>query len=84
MWIEELNATALCAERHDLWRVVDYEVEVLESLVANTRDKKAALKILKTAMRKHGRSETIITDLLRPYGADLKGLGAEALQETGS
>jgi putative transposase len=33
---------------------VDHEGEVLESLVTKTRDKKAALKFLKKAMKKHG------------------------------
>jgi putative transposase len=34
-------------------------------------------------MRKHGPPEVIVTDRLRSYGAALKKLGAEALQETG-
>ncbi len=41
-------------ERHYLWRAVDHEGEVLESFVTKTRDKTAALKFLKKAMRKHG------------------------------
>ena len=52
-------------ERHNLWRAVDHEGEVLESFVTKTRDKKAALKFLKKAMRKHGCPEVIVTDLLR-------------------
>lgn len=63
-------------ERHYLWRAVDHEGEVLESFVTKTRDKKAALKFLRKAMRKHGRPENIITDFLRSYGAELKELGA--------
>ena len=70
-------------ERHYLWRAVDHEGEVLESFVTKTRDKKAALKFLKKAMRKHGRPEVIVTDLLRSYGAALKEIGAEHRQETG-
>ncbi len=70
-------------ERHYLWRAVDHEGEVLESLVTKTRDKKAALEFLKKAMRKHGRPEVIVTDRLRSYGAALKELGAGARQETG-
>jgi putative transposase len=49
-------------ERHYLWRAVDHEGEVLESFVTKTRDKKAALKFLKKAMRKHGQPEVIVTD----------------------
>ncbi len=70
-------------ERHYLWRAVDHEGEVLESFVTKTRDKKAALKFLKKAMRKHGRPEAFVTDKLRSYGAALTDIGAGARQETG-
>jgi len=70
-------------ERHYLWRAVDHEGEVLESFVTKTCDKKAALKFLKKAMKKHGRCEQFVTDKLRSYGAALKDLGAYDLQDTG-
>ena len=70
-------------KRHYLWRAVDHEGEVLETYVTKTRDKKAALKFLKKAMRKHGQPEVIVTDKLRSYAAALKEIGAEARQETG-
>ncbi|WP_433989428.1 IS6 family transposase [Sulfitobacter sp. TBRI5] len=70
-------------EQHYLWRAVDHEGEVLESFVTKTRDKKAALKFLKKAMRKHGSPEVIVTDGLASYGAALKEIGAEHRQETG-
>ncbi len=70
-------------ERHYLWRAVDHEGEVLESFVTKTRDKKAALKFLKKAMRKHGQPEVVVTDRLRSYGAALKEIGADARRETG-
>lgn len=70
-------------EVHYLWRAVDHEGEVLESFVTKTRDKKAALKFLKKAMRKHGRPEAIVTDKLRSYGAALREIGADTRQETG-
>ncbi|AZQ68339.1 IS6 family transposase [Silicimonas algicola] len=70
-------------ETHYLWRAVDHEGEVLESLVTKRRDKKAALRFLRKTMRKHGRPETIVTDKLRSYGAALKEFGADARQETG-
>jgi putative transposase len=70
-------------ERHYLWRAVDHEGEVLESFVTKTRDKKAALKFLRKAMRKHGQPEVIVTDKLRLYSAALKEIGAGARQETG-
>jgi putative transposase len=70
-------------ERHDLWRAVDHEGEVLESYVTKTRDKKAALKFLKKTLKRHGRSDEIVTDHLRSYGAALRELGIGDRQETG-
>ena len=44
--------------------------------MTKTRDKRAALKFIKKAMRKHGGPEFIVTDRLRSYGAALKEIGA--------
>ena len=52
-------------ERHYLWRAVDHESEVLESCVTRRRDKKAALKFMKKAMRRYGSPNEIVTDKLR-------------------
>ena len=68
---------------HYLWRAVDHEGEVLESLVTKSRDRKAALKFLKKLMKRHGRPETIVTDRLRSYGAALKDLGRGDNREMG-
>ena len=68
---------------HYLWRAVDHEGEVLESIVTRTRDCKAALKFLKKSMKRHGRPETIVTDKLRSYGAALKELGRGDDREMG-
>jgi putative transposase len=70
-------------ETHYLWRAVDHEGEVLESYVTKTRDKKAALKFLRKALRRHGRPGVVVTDRLRSYGAALKELDAQDRQETG-
>jgi putative transposase len=70
-------------EMHYLWRAVDHEGAVLESSVTRTRDKKAASKFLRRAMRKHGRPEAIVTDKLRSYVAALEEFGADTRQETG-
>ncbi len=70
-------------ERHYLWRAVDHEGEVLESFVTKTRDKKAALKFLKKTLKRHGRSDEIVTDRLRSYGAALRELGISDRQQTG-
>ena len=68
---------------HYLWRAVDHEGEVLESIVTKTRDRKAALKFLKKSMKRHGRPENIVTDRLRSYGAALKDLGRGDDREIG-
>jgi len=52
----------------------------LESFVTKTRDKAAALKFIKKAMKRHGRPKAIVTDGLRSYGAAMKALGARDLQ----
>lgn len=70
-------------EMHYLWRAVDHEGEVLESFVTKSRDKKAALKFLRKAMRKHVRCERYLIDKLRSYGAAMKELGVEDRRDTG-
>ena len=58
-----------------LWRAVDHEGEVLESVVTAKRDKAAALKFLKRIMKKYGCSQTVVTDGLRSYPTAMKELG---------
>ena len=69
-------------ERRYLWRAVDYEGEVLESYVTKKRDKKAALKFMKKAMRRYGSTNEIVTDKLRSYSAAAKELGCSEKQVT--
>jgi putative transposase len=66
-----------------LWRAVDHEGEVLEAFVTKKRDRKAALKFLRRAMKRYGRPEVIVTDRLRSYRAAMREIGNEARQETG-
>jgi putative transposase len=82
-WCVEEVYVKINGEMHYLWRAVDHEGEVLESFVTKTRDKAAALKFHKKAMKRHGRPKAIITDGLRSYGAALKEVGAADRQETG-
>ena len=42
-----------------LWRAVDHEGEVLESYVTKTRDKSAALRFIRKALKRHGRTAEI-------------------------
>ncbi len=66
-----------------LWRAVDHEGEVLEAFVTKRRDRDAALRFLRKAMKRYGRPEIIVTDKLRSYRAAMKVIGNEARQETG-
>ncbi len=68
---------------HYLWRAVDHEGEVLESIVTKTRDRKSAVKLLKKSMKRHRRPESIVIDRLRSYGAALKDLGRGDDREMG-
>ena len=70
-------------ETHYLWRAVDHEGEVLESYVTKRRDRKAASKYLRKAMKRYGRPEVIVTDRLRSYPAAMKIIGNAGRQETG-
>jgi len=69
-------------EMHYLWRAVDHEGEVLESFVTKRRDRKAALKFLRKTMKRHGRPNIFVTDMLRSYGAALKVIGNVDKQKT--
>lgn len=70
-------------EMHCLWRAVDQEGEVLESYVPKTRDKKAALRFLKKALKRHGSPAEITTDGLRSCKAAMSELGNLEKQEVG-
>ncbi|KQS03683.1 transposase [Sphingomonas sp. Leaf357] len=64
-----------------LWRAVDHECEILESYITRTRDKDAALRFMKKALKRHGCPEAITTDGLRSYCAAMKELGNTEKQE---
>ena len=70
-------------ELHYLWRAVDHEGEVLKAYVTKRRDRKAALKFLRKAMKRYGRPDVVVTDKLRSYKAALRELGSAGRQETG-
>ncbi|AZI35235.1 putative transposase [Caenibius tardaugens NBRC 16725] len=66
-----------------LWRAVDHEGEVLESYVTKKRDKSAALRFMKKALKRHGQADKIVTDGLRSYPAAMKDLGNVERREMG-
>ena len=66
-----------------LWRAVDHEGEVLEVFATKRRDRRAALRFLKRAMKRYGRPKAIVTDRLRSYGAAMKTMGSMGRQVCG-
>jgi putative transposase len=66
-----------------LWRAVDHEGEVLETVVTARRNKAAALKLLKRVMETYGRPRQIVTDRLCSYPAAMKEIGNADRQEVG-
>ena len=66
-----------------LWRAVDHEGEVLESVVTAKRDKAPALKFLRRVIKKYGRPRTVVTDGLCSYPAAMKEIGNADRQEVG-
>ncbi len=76
-------------ETHYLWRAVNQEGEVLVTYVTKRRNRQAALKFLQKIMRRHGPSQTIITECaacllykLRSYKAAMRQLGNMNKQDT--
>ena len=70
-------------ETHYLWRAVDHEGEVLEVFVTKRRDRRAAFRFLKRAMKRHGQPKVIVTDRLRSYRAAMNVIGNTAAQTCG-
>jgi putative transposase len=70
-------------ETHYLWRAVDHEGEVLEVFATKRRDRRAALRFLKGAMKRYGQPKVIVTDRLRSYRAAMNVIGNGANQEVG-
>ena len=70
-------------ELHYLWRAVDHEGEVREAYVTERRDRKAALRFLRKAMKRYGNPQVVVTDRLKSYRAAMKLIGNAHCQETG-
>jgi transposase-like protein len=66
-----------------LWRAVDGEGEVLEVLVQAKRDKRAALKLIRKLLKKHGAAPTEwVTDKCPAYGAALREMSLKKALHT--
>ena len=53
-------------ETHYLWRAFDQEGEALESYVTKSQEKKAALALMKKALKRHGKAEATVLVLYAP------------------
>jgi putative transposase len=72
-------------KRMYLWRAIDAEGEVLEVLVQAKRDKRAALKLIRKLLRKHGAApEEWVTDKCPAYGEVLRELNLQGASHTQS
>ena len=62
-----------------LWRTIDQNGKALDILVQARRDKRAALKLMRKLLKKHGFApRTIVTDKWRAYAAAFRDLGLNA------
>src|SRR5450432_1016966 len=66
---------------HYLWCAVDHEGEVLEVVATKRRNRRAALQLLTSLMKRYGRPHAIVTDLLRCYAAVMDVIGNADRQE---
>ena len=66
---------------HYLWRAVDQGGEVLESYITKKRNKKAALRFMKKALKNHGPVDIITTDGLHSHRAAISELGNQDRQK---
>ena len=78
----------ICHERingktYYLWRAVDHEGEVLEVFATKRRDRRTALSFLKRAIKRCGRSASVVTDGLTSYRAAMNVIGNAADQTCG-
>jgi putative transposase len=59
-----------------LWRAVDAEGEILDTLVQSKRNKRAALRLMRKLLKKQGMAPvTLVTDRLSAYPAAVRELG---------
>ena len=83
-WHLDEMVVSIGGQRMYMWRAVDGEGEVLDVLIQRSRDKAAALKLLKKLLKKQGFAPAaIVTDKLRSYRAALRTIGFSGRHEQG-
>jgi len=74
-WHLDEMVVRIAGKRTYLWRAVDHEGEVLDMLVQSRRDSRAALRLMRKLLRKHGFvPKLLVTDKLRSYGSAFRRL----------
>src|ERR687890_301906 len=83
-WHLDEMVVRIAGRRMYLWRAVDQEGEVLDILVQARRDKRAAMRLMRKLLRKHGFApRVVVTDKLPSYGAAFQALGLTCRHEQG-
>ena len=85
-WHLDEVVITIAGKKHWLWRAVDQEGFVLDVLVQSRRDKKAAKRLFRKLLKKHGRApRVLITDKLSSYAAAKREImpGVEHRQHKG-
>jgi len=75
MFAAEIRKRRIHRRSYSCWRWHLYEGEVLEVFATKRRDRGAALKFLKRAMKRYGRPRSIVTDRLLSYRAAMNVIG---------
>ena len=74
----------IAGERMYLWRAVDHEGDVLDMLVQRRRDTRAALRLMRKLLKKHGFAPKLrVTDKLRSYASAFRHLRLTCRHEHG-
>lgn len=84
VWHLDEMVVRIAGQRMFMWRAVDSEGEVLDVLVQKRRNRKAALRLLRKLLKRHGRApDRIVTDGLAAYGAAARNLGCQWRHSSG-
>src|SRR5437868_2767827 len=83
-WHLDEMVVRIAGKRMYLWRAVDHEGEVLDTLVQRRRDKRAALRLIRKLLRKQGFVPRLLTtDKLGSYGSAFRHLRLTRPHEQG-
>jgi transposase-like protein len=83
-WHLDEMVVRIAGKRMYLWRAVDHEGEVLDMLVQRRRDSRAALRLMRKLLKKHGFApKLLVTDKLRSYAAAFRRLRLTCPHEQG-